>query len=417
MRKDLVLLILLFMSIPHLQAQISIKDLKEDKNDMADVYYGKFKYQGKAYTGQAIDYHQNGKIKTLRNYKDGFYEGFWTEWYDNGNRKFQGNRVQNKGDGVTKWWYSNGQLKKIGTYDMDKQQGVVLRWYANGNLKQIRHYNQDVAVGNWTTFNENGEIADEGDEKYLFYRTFFNESNQAPKGYEDASPSFTSDGKTLVFSRYSDWMKKVPHIAHFENNQWVIKRLNFVNDLYNLSISPNGQRIVYKTFEIKGEEEITRVFVVDHKDGSWGTPMEVTNLFNMHAGYFQILKDGTLLMFGRKPKNGIYVSKPIKKGHYSKPQWLSDAVGMDKSDSFDVFMNEDKNRLIVSQTYSQKKYPKRGEIGLYYYKKEGSDWKRISRIPLGYAWGQGITPDNQFVFIRNGQIQKIPLKQLNIDWK
>lgn len=417
MRKELSLLILFALSSTFLFAQISIKDLVEDKSDMADVYYGKFKYQGKAYTGQAIDYHPNGKIKTLRSYKDGFYQGFWTEWYDNGNRKFQGNRVQNKGDGLTKWWYSNGQLKKMGTYDMDKQQGIVLRWYPNGELKQIRNYIQDKAVGNWTTFDEKGEVFDEGDDLHLFYRTFFQESNTAPNGYEEASPSFTADGKTMAFVRYSDWMKKVPYIAHLKDGKWEKEKLNFVEYLYNMAISPDGNRIIYKTFEEKNKEEITRVFVVDKQGDSWSNPVEVTNLFNVHAGYFQILNDGTLLMFARVPRNGIYVSKPRKKGFYSKPKWLSDVVGLPKSDSFDVFMNEDQDRLIVSQTYSQKKYPERGEIGLYYYKKEGTDWKRISRIPLGYAWGQCITPDNQFVFIRNGNIQKIPLKQLNIDWK
>ena len=137
-------------------AQVSFEEIVEDKSDMADSYYGTFKYQGKAYTGAAIAYHSNGKIKTLRNFKDGRYHGMWTEWYANGSRKFQGDRVENKGQGLTKWWYENGNLKKQGTYDLDVQEGVVLYWHPNGKMKKVAHYKAGELIIPVVEFNEEG---------------------------------------------------------------------------------------------------------------------------------------------------------------------------------------------------------------------------------------------------------------------
>ena len=156
MYKSIVILAITFFTSSYLNAQVPLDKIIEDKEEMADSYYGTFKYQGEAFTGNAIVYHENGKIKTLRGFKDGKYNGFWTEWYDNGNRKFQGDRIDNKGHGVTKWWYENGQIKKQGTYDMDIQQGIVVQWHENGELKQIKYYDNGKVIGGWVKFDENG---------------------------------------------------------------------------------------------------------------------------------------------------------------------------------------------------------------------------------------------------------------------
>ena len=398
-----------------MHAQVSLSEIIQDKEDMADTYYGTFKYQGKAYTGNAISYHTNGKVKSIRGFKEGKYHGMWTEWYENGYRKFQGDRIANKGHGQTRWWHPNGQLKKQGTYDMDKQQGGVVYWYPNGQLKQIRYYHQDQAVGQWTTFDESGNVLEEGDDTHKFFRPFFG-ADVAPEGFEETSPSFTQDGKTIAFARYKDWELKVPYIASLIDGQWVKQQLNFVDTLYNLSISPNGNRIIFKTIEKAKNTEISRVFVVDKSNGQWGEPLEVKALFNIHAGYFQIMDDGKLYFFARSPKTGIYSAAPTGEGAYSEAIWLSDEVSLQDSDSFDVLMHPQEDRLIVSQYYNKEAYPNRGEVGLYYYKKEKSLWKRVKRLPLAYGWAPNITPDGKFVFVRNGNIQTIPLKELGIDW-
>ncbi len=396
-------------------SQVPFSEISEDKSDMADAYYGTFKYKGQAYTGAAIAYHENGKIKTLRNFKDGKFHGLWTEWYENGNRKFQGDRFENMGQGLTRWWYPDGQIKKQGTYERDKQQGVVLYWHPNGRVKMIRNYQKDKAVGNWSTFTNTGEVLDEGDEDNLFYRPFFG-SDLAPEGFEETSPSFTADGKTMVFARYSGWVKKVPYIATLKNNKWIKEQLPITDTLYNLAISSDGQMIVFKKYSENDGEEISHAYTVTKSNNGWGTPVEQTNLYNINAGYFHFTPDGTLFMFARKPKTGIYYATPLGNGMYSKPVWLGDEVSFDKSVSFDAYVHPDKNKLIVTQEYKRDRQKELGNIGMYYYKKINGTWKRIKRLPLAYGFGAHITPDDKFVFVRNGNIQSIPLKDLGIDW-
>jgi len=410
-----LLLIIIFLIPFSIHAQVQINQILEDKQDMTDAFYGTFKYEGTPFTGEAIAMHENGKIKTLRTFKDGKYHGIWTEWYDNGNRKFQGNRVQNMGNGLIRWWYENGQLKKQATYEKDIEHGAIIRWHDNGHLKQIRYFNDGKAFGGWTTFDTEGNVLDEGDNKHLYYRSFFGE-NVAPNGFEETSPSMTSDGNTMVFARYSDWVKKVPYIAYLKNEKWEKKQLPIADTIYNLAISPNGKRIVFATYHEVDNKEIHKAYFVNKQGEGWSKSIEIKNLANINAGYFQIMEDGSVYFFARKPKNGIYYLEPRGNDGYSNPKWLSDAVGLPNSDSFDAFLNPQKNKLIVSQAYSEKKFPERGEIGLYYYEKVNGTWIRQKRLPLGYAWGVDITPDKRMLFVRNGNIQSINLEHIGISW-
>ncbi|MEM9723068.1 MAG: hypothetical protein AAGA10_27620 [Bacteroidota bacterium] len=280
---------------------------------------------------------------------------------------------------------------------------------------QIPQYDNDQARVMGTTISKLGEIPEEGNNERLSYRPFFPHKT-LPEGVEETSPSFTGDGQTIVFARYEDWAKKVPFIAYFVDGRWKEERLSFVDTLYNLAISPNGSRIIYKTVEEKDGKEISHCFVVDKLPGAWSTPLEIKSLYNIHAGYFHLMKDGTLYFFARSPKSGIYYSGPDETLTFGSPQWLSDAVSLENSDSFDICMHPDSNKLIVTQYYSEKKFPERGEIGMYYYEKIGDDWKRIKRLPLDYAWGASVTPDNKFVFVRKGTIQYVLIENLGIRW-
>ncbi|NND63485.1 MAG: hypothetical protein HKN48_09865 [Flavobacteriaceae bacterium] len=415
MRKLIFPILMLICFPSEISSQLSMSEIVEDKSEMADNYYGTFKHNGEKYTGEAIAYHDNGFVKTLRNFKDGKYHGLWTEWYANGNRKFQGDRYENKGQGLTRWWFENGQLKKQLTYTKDQRQGVQLYWYPNGNIKQIRYFIDDSASGPWSTFTENGEVLDEGNDDNLYYQPFFGK-NLAPKGFEETSPSITADGKTVVFARYTDWVKKVPYIAHFRNNQWKKSQLPITDTLYNLAISPNGQNIVYKKYEVTSGGEVSKTYLVKKEGSSWGKSVEQTNLYNINAGYFQFTPDGTLFMFARKPKTGIYYANLQADGEYSKPIWLSDEVSFDGSVSFDVCVHPNKDKLIITQEYKRNRQGELGDIGFYYYQKIKGVWKRIQRLPLAYGWGANVTPDGNFMFVRNGNIQSISLNEVGIDW-
>ncbi|NNE30377.1 MAG: hypothetical protein HKN16_12120 [Saprospiraceae bacterium] len=405
-----------FLAAAHLSnAQVPFDQIEEDKKEMTDSYYGTFKYEGNAFTGKAIAYHENGKIKTLRTFKNGSYHGMWTEWYDNGNRKFQGDRRKNMGQGLTKWWYPNGQLKKQGTYVKDIQDGVVLRWHDNGQISLVRYFDNGNPTGGWTTFDNAGDVIDEGNSENLFYKAFLGPNEP---GWERASPSFTADGKTMAFVQYNDWMKKVPHLATLSKGEWNVERLEFTDYVYNMAISPNGDRIIYKVYEeIQDDKDLTRTFLVQREAKGWSAPMEITNLFDLNAGYYQIATDGSLYMFARTPRKGTFVSFPQEEGFFSKPEWISDNLSPYDITSFDAIVNDAGDKLIVTQADFPKEHREElGENGFYYYEKRNGDWTRIKRLPLAYGWGANVTPDGKFVYVRNDNIVFVALEDLNIEW-
>ncbi len=328
---------------------------------------GVYTYEGEPFSGKAIAYYENGQQRTLREFRDGMNHGAWKEWYP------------------------------------------------NGKLKQVRNFEQNKALGNWIKYSQDGSVYDVGDDDHIFYAPFFAQG-VVPEGYESTSPSFTASGDTLVLALYQEWEDKNPYIAYRREGTWELQRLSFADTLYNLAINPHGNRIIYKQFDEWEGERVSRVFVVDKTGETWGNPVEVKRLFNIHAGYFHFTPDNTLYFFARSPKTGIYYSNPSKKTIYSRPRWLSDQVSLTDSDSFDVFIHPGKKKLIISHYYNQDTYPERGEVGLYYYEKKGKSWERVKRIPLSYGWGPCITQDNNFVFVRKGGIQLIPLEELGIEW-
>ena len=247
-------------------------------------------------------------------------------------------------------------------------------------------------------------------------RSFFGKDDPLD-GFERASPSFTSDGKTMVYVRYTDWMQKVPYIADWKEGKWESKQLDFVNYVYNLAISPDGNRIIYKKYWPEDQDEISKTFVVDKQSGYWGNPKEVKTLYDMNAGYFNFTPDGTLWFFGRKPKTGVYVAKPDDNTIYSKPEWVSDDISPGKPTSFDVLMHPDKNKLIVTQdTFPKEMVESRGGNGVHYFEKIDEKWTWVKRLAVPYGWGASILPDGRFVYVRNSDIYYVNLKDLEIDW-
>ena len=141
--------------------QVELKDIKEDKTEMADSYYGTYKYQGRPYTGKAFSFYEDGQIKSLRSFKNGRVNGLWIEWHPNGQMKFRGDRIENKADGVTSWWYANGQLKQRGRYKLDISLGFWLQFYETGAIKSVSLYKEGKRVSRARYDEKGNEVAEE----------------------------------------------------------------------------------------------------------------------------------------------------------------------------------------------------------------------------------------------------------------
>ena len=244
------------------------------------------------------------------------------------------------------------------------------------------------------------------------------------EGVSEGSPDITADGNTLVFTRYESYGDKVPYIAERINSGsgWEVRQLTFTDTLYNLAISPDGQRIVYKTRNrpSPGADRVNNAFRVDRNpDGSWGEPVEMQPDLK-DAGYFRIANDGTLYLFinaSEGTPRGIFTSDLNSDGSYSDPVWLSDAVSPYPSVTYSPIINDDETKIIVNRAgLSEEEEQKLGERGLYIHQKYGFQWDTGRRLNLPYSWYAEVLPDGRLIFVENGDLYEASLEELGINW-
>lgn len=243
------------------------------------------------------------------------------------------------------------------------------------------------------------------------------------EGIKEGSPSITADGETIAFVRYQSYGDKVPYIANKVDGSWEVERLNFIDTLYNLAISPDGQRIVFKTRNrpSPGADRVNNAFRVDRQaDGTWGEPVKMQpNLKD--AGYFRIANDGTLYSFinaSEGTPRGIFTSELKDDGSYTDPVWLSDAVSPFPSVTYSPVINASEDLIIVNRAgLNEEEEDKLGKKGLYIHQKYGFQWDTGTRLNLPYSWYSMITPDGRIVFVEDGDLYVADLKELGIEWE
>jgi len=237
----------------------------------------------------------------------------------------------------------------------------------------------------------------------------------------ETSPSITADGRTMVFARTENWRDKVPYIATRSGDGWDVQKAPFADTLYNLAITPDGQSIFFKTNdktdEMQEGEAVSRAYRVDRTDDGWGPPQNLPDLFNINAGYFCPMADGSVYFFARSPKPGIYRTEPDGSGGYRTPEWVSDAVSPDSTTSFDVLVHPDEDRLVITRAgIPERQSDALGPRGFFAYKRTADGWEETQRLDLPYGWGATVLPDGRFLFVDAGDLQTVPLSRLGLDW-
>ncbi|MCK9878371.1 hypothetical protein MXD59_21795 [Frankia sp. Ag45/Mut15] len=88
-------------------------------------------FEGKLFTGQAVDYYKNGQICKTETYKGGRKSGVERSFYADGSIKSEHENIDGGWEGVGRTWFPNGQLKSETRY----RRGVVLEeilWAEDG---------------------------------------------------------------------------------------------------------------------------------------------------------------------------------------------------------------------------------------------------------------------------------------------
>ena len=212
----------------------------------------------------------------------------------------------------------------------------------------------------------------------------------------ETSPSFSRDGRTMVFARYEEWDVKRPYIAMLEGDGWRVEPLEALGDVYNLTLSPDGGTIVYAT----RDGELRRV---RRTGGGWSPPEGLA----VRGSYPSVTEDGDLLFYDADGPagQGVYRAR-AGGGAWGPPE--------------PVFVHEDGTTfdpvqvdggLIVSRCADDVCGPSR-ENGLFLVGVgEGSTRKATKLKNLPYAWGaQPVEALGLFVFTDGEDILAVPLE-------
>ncbi len=176
--------------------------------------------------------------------------------------------------------------------------------------------------------------------------------------YDDLNATFTSDGRTVYFSRYIQGRLGVMMASHFRNGSWTTPEVlpfSGMYEDYDPALSADGKRMYFcSNRPVPGQEGRNfDIYVAEKRsDGSWGEPRNlgapVNTTFNEF--YPSVSSDESLIFSsnrqGGKGAYDIYMSSWTS-GVFSEPQNLGDSINVASSE-IDNFLAPDKSYILFA---------------------------------------------------------------------
>ncbi|MFT7499066.1 MAG: antitoxin component YwqK of YwqJK toxin-antitoxin module [Porticoccaceae bacterium] len=100
---------------------------------------GTWNYNNQPYSGYAVGYHTNDRLKEKVGFYNGKKVGVSKLWYNNGALKMESYYNQNVLVNSYKSWWRNGVLSSESNYENGKLNGIERKWYNTGVLAKQRN--------------------------------------------------------------------------------------------------------------------------------------------------------------------------------------------------------------------------------------------------------------------------------------
>ncbi len=126
------------------------KEICNDKITWSKEYLGEKKYTEKVFFS-------NGKIKTLKEYKNGKLNGNYKE-YKQDEVLIKHFRFKEGKAILKKTFYSNGNQKSISNYKNSNIHGSYKKYHENGKLELEAFYNESYKTGIWKEYSYKGKL-------------------------------------------------------------------------------------------------------------------------------------------------------------------------------------------------------------------------------------------------------------------
>lgn len=116
--------------------------------------------------GQWIEYHDNGKVKSIGNFVNGFPVGEFSYYTENGKLQAKNVFAENGIDAVSEIFSENGNVIAKGFYKNKKRDGEWHYFDENqGVMILVENYANGVLNGHWVSYYRTGYPQFEGDYK------------------------------------------------------------------------------------------------------------------------------------------------------------------------------------------------------------------------------------------------------------
>lgn len=111
-----------------------------------------------AFTGQFVEYFDNGKIKGNGEFKDGLVHGLRTVYNENGTKKLERYYTNGINDGASIEYYPSGQKKQEANFKNGKEDGTFKAFYEDGQVQAILNFSNGVQQGDYFEFTPDGKL-------------------------------------------------------------------------------------------------------------------------------------------------------------------------------------------------------------------------------------------------------------------
>lgn len=115
-------------------------------------------FNGNPYTGEVLQNHLNGKIRSQKYFLEGKENGVWREYFADGKLRLQREYKAGKKIGILKEWWGESILKREYSFAEDEYEGLCREWNEEGRLVKEMHYEKGYEVGLQRVWFDSGEI-------------------------------------------------------------------------------------------------------------------------------------------------------------------------------------------------------------------------------------------------------------------
>jgi antitoxin component YwqK of YwqJK toxin-antitoxin module len=115
-------------------------------------------YEGKPFTGVAVESAASGGVVAKIQYQEGKKHGVEQKWFADGSPSYYSEYHEGKKHGTTKTWWKNGHPRSVGRFADGIGEGIQEQWYQSGSLFKKRQLVNGKEQGLQQSWRENGKL-------------------------------------------------------------------------------------------------------------------------------------------------------------------------------------------------------------------------------------------------------------------